>query len=203
MEKMRLAKRRDIAMRLRALVVLAGIAAFALLGGCADNRYSADFVSTEQPLGRQLSVAVIPLENLTNYPNAGLIVAELLTTELYERRLFTLMEGTAVRKTLNTLEIDTAALARSVAAAELANALKVEAVLVGSVSEYGYQHGLHEEPVVGVNLRLVSVSDGQILWAASHSTTGRGYIARDSVNAAAQRLTEEMVTTLEERMRSL
>jgi len=175
---------------------------FALLAGCADTRYAADHVGEPAALDATLEVAVVPLENLTNYPKAGLIAAELVSTELYRRGLFRLVEGTALRQALTTLEIDVADLAVTYAAAELGRRLEVDAVLVGSVSEYGYQHGLHEEPVVGLNLRLVDAANGDILWAASHSTTGRGYLARDSVNAAAQRLVEEMVATLGSHMRT-
>lgn len=168
-----------------------------LLAACADTRYAADYVVAGTTARQR--VAVVPLENLTNYPKAGLIVSEFVATELYRRGLFDLVEGTALRRSLAALEPERADLAASVGAAELATRLGVDAVLVGSVSEYGYQHGLHEEPVVGVNLRLVE-ADGDVSWAASHSTTGRGYIARDSVNAAAQRLVDEMVDTLQARL---
>ncbi|MEQ8663363.1 MAG: hypothetical protein RLW62_21310 [Gammaproteobacteria bacterium] len=177
------------------LVVLA-------LGGCADTRYAAHHARADATLDGALSVAVVPLENLTNYPKAGLIAAELVTTELYRRELFRLTEGTALRQALNAQELDVADLAVTYAAAELGRRLGVAAVLVGSVSEYGYQHGLHEEPVVGLNLRLVDSTAGAILWAASHSTTGRGYLARDSVNACAQRLVEEMIAALASHVRA-
>lgn len=181
-------------------VLLAGL--LVLLAGCADTRYAAHHAREPAALDAKLDVAVVPLENLTNYPKAGLIAAELVSTELYRRGLFRLTEGTALRQALNALEIDVADLAVTYAAAELGRRLEIDAVLVGSVSEYGYQHGLHEEPVVGLNLRLVAAASGDILWAASHSTTGRGYLARDSVNAAAQRLVEEMVATLGSHLRT-
>lgn len=172
---------------------------FALVftSGCLHTRHAADFVGAGVDLGTRARVAVIPLENLTNYPKAGLIAAELLSTEIYRRDLFELVEGTALRQALTSLDIDLADLAADFAAADLANRLEVDAVLIGSVSEYGYQHGLHEEPVVGLNLRLVRAGEGEVLWASSHSTTGRGYIVRDSVNAAAQRLIAEMLATLD------
>jgi hypothetical protein len=181
----------------RRCATLVGIFLTLLVGACADTRYAVDYVDSGAAARQR--VAVVPLENLTNFPQAGIIVGELIASELYRRQLFDLTEGTALRKALGALDIELADLAESFGAAELAGRLGVDAVLVGSVSEYGYQHGLHEEPVVGVNLRLVGV-DGQVLWAASHSTTGRGYIARDSVNAAAQRLVGEMVGVLQNRV---
>jgi polysaccharide biosynthesis protein PelC len=82
----------------------------------------------------------------------------------------------------------------------MARALGVNAVLIGSVSEFGYQHGLKEEPTVGVNVRLVSGISGQVLWASSASDTGRGLFFRDSVNETAQRVVIKMVDALSKRV---
>ena len=158
-----------------------------------------NFVSSG-PIHAALTVAVVPFENLTNHPNAGIIVAELLATELYHQGTFRLMEGTELRRQLEGRDIDLAKVGVTMAAGQLAAGLGVDAVVVGSVSEYGYQHGLHEEPTVGINLRLVSACDGEVLWAASHSETGGGVLRRDSVNEAAQRAVLEMVVELNRRL---
>jgi hypothetical protein len=81
----------------------------------------------------------------------------------------------------------------------VAAALGVDAVLTGSVSEFGYQHGLKEEPTVGINLRLITLDDADVVWAASHADAGRGLLHRDSLAATAQRVVIEMVDALEAR----
>jgi polysaccharide biosynthesis protein PelC len=172
------------------------------LSACVGGQQSVDFVGGA-PAVEQLRIAVMPLENLTNFPRAGVIVSELLATELYQQKIFELVENSEVRRTMSGLTDSADAPDLAIAPARIAEALAVQAVLTGTVSEYGYQHGLHEEPVVGINLRLIRTSDQTVIWAASHSTTGSGYFSRDSVNAAAQRVIKTMVSTLVSKSRPL
>ena len=171
----------------------------ALIAGCTSSS-EREYVATNPGLSRTLRVALIPFENLTSHPQAGLIMAELLATELYNRRVFNLVESTELRRELNQRKVDTSQLARTTIAAELAAMLDVDAVIVGSVSEFSYQHGLHEEPTVGINARLVTAGAGEVLWAASYSDTGRGLLRRDSLNEAAQRVAARMVAALDNRL---
>jgi hypothetical protein len=166
------------------------------LAGCAGDPPlpGRDYVDTTAIRG-DLRVALLPFENLSNQPNAGLIVAQLAATELYSQGLFQLIEESQLRRTLKDRKVNIARLAEHSHAAAVARQLGVDAVLLGSVSEYGYQHGLHEEPVVGINARLVDAS-GNVLWASSHSGRGRGYLRRESVNQTAQRVVAEMIGQL-------
>lgn len=170
-----------------------------LLGGCAGEQGVArDWVHSPAAVRADLTVAVLPFENLTAYPNAGQVVAELLSTELYVRGLFRVLEAGEVRRRLAARKLDQENIAQ-IAAAEVAAALGVDAVLTGSVSEFGYQHGLKEEPTVGINLRLITLDDADVVWAASHANAGRGLLHRDSLAATAQRVVIEMVDALEAR----
>ena len=136
---------------------------------------------------------MLPLENLTNHPSAGLIVSQMLVTELYKQDMFQLEEETAIRNWMTAEQIDINKLTDITYAQEVARSLRVDAVLLGSVSEFGYQHGLHEESTVGFNVRLLRADDGKILWAASHATVGRGYIGRESVSETAQKVVEKWI----------
>lgn len=170
-----------------------------LLAGCAGEQGVArDWVRSSEAVRADLQVAVLPFENLTAYPNAGQVVAQLLTTELYARGLFRVMEAGELRSRLSARKLNEENMPHT-AAAELAAALGVDAVLTGSVSEFGYQHGLKEEPIVGINLRLVSVREGDVVWAASHADAGRGLLHRDSLAATAQRVVMDMVDALQVR----
>lgn len=179
-----------------ALVVTAALAA------CAGNvREARDFVDPGLVRTAGAKVAVLPFENLTNYPNAGLIASQLMTTELYDRHLFDLQEETRTRKMLAEPKIDPAHLTDVAAAQQAAGLLEVDALLIGSVSEFGYQHGLREEPVVGLNARLVDGKTGKVLWASSHSAAGGGYLDRSSLNATAQSVVSAMVAPLKAQVR--
>jgi TolB-like protein len=179
--------------RLTVLLLVVGLAA------CASNEAERrDFVASGLDLA-SMNVAIVPFENLTNYPNAGRIAAELMATELYERSLFTLQEETTTRRALAELQIDPDNLTSIAAAKQAAEMLEVDGILIGSVSEFGYQQGLREEPVVGLNARLIDGRTGAVLWASSHSALGGGYLQRGSLNATAQEVVSAMADGLSSR----
>lgn len=175
--------------RLSLLMVVVGVAL--LLNGCAGGSSLArDYVNSNAAPKADLKVVVMPFENYTNHPGAGEIAAQLLTTELYQRGLFRLTEESTRRRALADLHQPDIAV--------VAQRLNVDAVLVGSVSEYGYRRGVHDRPTVGLNARLVRAGDGEVLWAASHSEVGKGFMGKDSLNEAAQRVVARMVENLQQ-----
>ncbi|MBI1207870.1 MAG: hypothetical protein GC191_11345 [Azospirillum sp.] len=169
----------------------------ATLAACAfGGGESRVFVAAAGGLGANATVAVLPLENLTSHQNAGLIAADLISTELYRQGRLAQMEPTKARNLLAGAKIDVERLSETSYAAEAARKLGVDAVMVGSVSEFGYQHGLREEPAVGVTARLVRARDGAVVWAASDSQVGASPFTRQSVNAVAQQVVGRMVESL-------
>ncbi len=175
-----------------------------MLAGCGFGRInSRDFAQPGAVLPAGSTVAVLPFENLTNHPNAGQIAADIVSTELYGVDGLRSMDASRVRSRLSAAKpagdaaaTDAPADAAPLDAQAAGRTLGVDAVLSGSVSEYGYQHGLREEPVVGLNARLVRSSDGAVLWTSSQSEAGRGYFSRDSVNNVAQRVAARMIDSL-------
>lgn len=175
-----------------------------MLSGCSFGRInSRDFAQPGAVLPAGSTVAVLPFENLTNHPNAGQIAADIVSTELYGVDGIRSMDASRVRSRLSAAKpagdaaaTDAPADAAPPDAQAAGRTLGVDAVLSGSVSEYGYQHGLREEPVVGLNARLVRTSDGAVLWTSSQSEAGRGYFSRDSVNNVAQRVVTRMIDSL-------
>lgn len=153
-----------------------------------------NFIAQNAAMSAMTRVAVIPFDNLTNHPNAGLIAAQLMTSELYSQGLYQLSEEGMVRRTIAEATA-MAELDAPLDIQEMAQKLGVEAVLIGSVSEYGYKHSLDEEPAVGLNVRLVSAASGDVLWAASHSEIG-GDKQREGLNQMAQRIIQRMIEPL-------
>lgn len=185
------------------------LAAGLLLAGCSFGRInSRDFAQPGAALPAGSTVAVLPFENLTNHPNAGQIAADIVSTELYGVEGIRTVEVGRVRSRLSAAKPAADAATPTASANDgqpdaapldaqaAGRALGVDAVLAGSVSEYGYQHGLREEPVVGLNARLVRTSDGAVLWTSSQSEAGRGYFSRDSVNNVTQRVVARMIDSL-------
>ena len=133
--------------------------ALSLVVGCAsrpDARFA--YPNIYIPPKINLKVAVLPFENLTSHLNAGVIVTQLMDTEIYARHIFHIPEDTRLRRFLKKDKKNVIHIPNTTYARDAARRLKVDAVVVGSVSEYAYQNGLHEEPVVGINIRIVSQS---------------------------------------------
>lgn len=181
----------------RGLLLGVGSALIAVtLGGCGIQTGvkslfgsgNADFASPEARSAQGASIAVLPFENLTTHQNAGTILADLMTTELYRLGALKVMESSRTRSLLAGAFGDADGRGETAYAQEVGKKLGVQTVMMGSVSEYGYQYGLREEPVVGVNIRVVRVSDGAVIWATSESDIGSSFWSRESVNEVAQRV---------------
>lgn len=183
----------------RILQLLMLLAVFTL-AGCASGPYTEGRDYVDEGIPPQMRIAIAPFENLSAHPKAGIIVAQLMTTELYVQQVFEPMEETNLRRQLRESKVDISRLADKTYAQDIARKLKVDALMVGSVSEFGYQHGLHEEPTVGINARLIMANTGEVVWASSHSETRRGYLRRDSLNETAQRVTRRMIERLKAKL---
>ncbi|MBF0161484.1 MAG: hypothetical protein HQL88_04270 [Magnetococcales bacterium] len=165
--------------------------------GLWQNHGGRDFVSPALSGSAIQKIAVLPFLNWTDHPNADEITARLTVTELHHHTLFKSID------LVSQVEESKMAAAGSKGQQpnradlqEMGKRLGVDAVLTGAVSEFAYQHGLREEPAVGLSLRLVRVTDGELLWTSSHSEIGAGWFRRDSLNLTAQRVIARMVGEL-------
>ena len=159
--------------------------------------YQQHFVKGKEIHSRARRVAVLPLVNLTSYPYAGRIVGDLLTTELYALSGFQLMERTEMLEKLKGDEEDLDQVLDRIVALRIGNRLGVDTVIFGSVTEYRYKRGLDEDPVVGINIRMLDVDTKRILWAGSKSGTGGCFwFCEDSLNRLAQKTCNDLVITM-------
>ena len=173
-------------------VVLAILAL--MLVACA---YEQHYIRRADIQSRARHAAVLPMVNLSAYPHAGRIVGDLLTTELYAQSNFQLMESSAVIHQLQGDALDLDEVLEKMAVMDVARTLGVDTVIYGSVSEYRYKRGLNEDPVVGINLRLLDVKTKKILWAGSKSRTGGCFwFCEDSLNRLAQQVLNELVSEM-------
>lgn len=184
----------------------AALSALLLLAACAVGPWEGTNVGANRSaiagIVRGSRIAVLPLENLTAQPNAGLVAAELISTEIYRRGLFDQVEPSRARNQLVGAKIDLDRLSDASTAQKAGELLGVEAVLVGSVAEYGYMHGLREEPTFGTTLRLVSSRDGRVLWAQSAGDVGAFPLVRESVVEVAQNVVVRLVDNLAQAIQS-
>lgn len=169
--------------------------------GCGHS-YNRFFVGWPEGISRMKSVAVMPFENLTAFPNAGEIVSELFTSELYSSGKFNVLESEQIKRILDEKGIEFPKVIDRSFTQEIGSVLGVDGVFFGSVSEYWYRVRMEEtreeEPAVGFNVRLVDVKTGAVVWASSCSRSSYSVFVyqRDSLNRVAQIIAKKMVKKL-------
>lgn len=169
--------------------------------GCGHS-YNRFFVGWPEGIQRMKSVAVMPFENLTAFPNAGEIVSELFTSELYSSGKFKVLESEQIKRVLDEKGIELPKVIDRSFAQEIGSVLGVDGVFIGSVSEYWYRVRMEEtreeEPAVGFNVRLIDTKTGAVVWASSCSRSSYSVFVyqRDSLNRVAQIIAKKMVKKL-------
>jgi len=178
---------------LLAFVIMAAAAA------CGGNSYHSQYIDAPAIASGQRHVAVLPLVNLTPHPNAGRAVGDMLATEMYGLPGFSFMERTAMQEGIKGPDEDLEYVMDNAVARKLGEKLGVDTVVYGSVTEYGYKRGIDQSPAVGVNLRLLDVKTGAVLWAASMSGNGGCFwVCDDSLNRLTQEVVGRMVRSMAE-----
>jgi polysaccharide biosynthesis protein PelC len=176
--------------RMRKLATVSAVMLTFMIG-CSYQRGS---VETGDVLSHGRHAAILPLVNLTTYPHAGRIVGDLLTTEMYASTDFRIMESTEMLDRLKGEEEDLDRVLDRTVAQRIGEKLGVDTVVFGSVTEYRYKRGLDEDPVVGINIRMLDVPSGNILWVGSRSETGGCFwFCEDSLNRLAQKVIHSLV----------
>ncbi len=150
-------------------------------------------------------IVVAPFQNLTLYPDAGVIISDLIASEFTRRGGLMVVKREDVKRYLAERKMKKGIIDRS-RATEIGRALKADGVLYGSVSEYRYQETKERypdwEPAVGVNARLVNVKSGMVVWATSTNHSGGAaftYLFHDTKEAfqnVAQETVREICSSL-------
>jgi len=186
------------------LSVLAISVLVLILSGCGHT-LERNYVKSESTIENIKTVAVMPFENLTKFPDAGEIVAELFTTELYQSTHFKILDRNQAKRIMREKKITPPQVIDRRFAQNIGKILEVDGVFMGSVSEYWYRletkrrRPAGEEPAVGINVRLIDVDSGAVVWASSHSRSSYDAFTsdRDHINRVAQIVVANMVDSLD------
>ena len=76
----------------------------------------------------------------------------------------------------------------------LATKDNVSYAIAGSVNEWQYKLGVGSEPSVGLTIRIIEIPSGKVIWSASGARSGW---STESLNATAQKLLRDMISSLE------
>ena len=121
-------------------------------------------VYARQAQSKVLKIAVMPFKASTEL--IGSSVSDMTVTELLRTQKYSLVERGQMAKVLSETELAMAGLSET-KAVEAAKMLGAEAVVIGTVDEYGMQaKGGDTYAVVGLSIRLIDCSNGKIIWSA-------------------------------------
>lgn len=180
------------------LIALCSLIIF--LWGCSTGprhyiRKNVDFSTTRE-------IAVLPFENFTPDAYAGEKIRGAVISELLLRGMSVIEPG-EVTRVLRELKIRSLGSIKVTDIQDIGKTLGSEVLMMGSVETFGISRGISVSyPEVSINLRLVEVSSGNIIWSVWHTSGGPSFWTRHfgaegiTLSEAASKVVREAVDTL-------
>ena len=161
-----------------------------LLGGCSS--FTSGTSSGTAPMAQVIAaadkIAMVPVANFTDVPQAGLRVEALLESALRQIGLRQLM---VYPPELNTETLFEPGERKAQADAEKwAKTQGVRYIVSAAVNEWRYKVGVDGEPAVGLMVQVKDLASGQVVYSAAGGRTGG---SREALTAVGQQLTAELV----------
>ena len=161
-----------------------------LLGGCSS--FTSGTSSGTAPMAQAIAaadkIAMMPVANFTDVPQAGLRVEALLESALRQIGLRQLMVYPAE---LNTETLFEPGERKAQTEAEKwAKTQGVRYVVSAAVNEWRYKVGVDGEPAVGLRVQVKDLASGQVVYSSAGGRTGG---SREALTAVGQQLTAELI----------
>jgi PBP1b-binding outer membrane lipoprotein LpoB len=148
-------------------------------------------------------VAVMPLDNLTNDRSAGDIIRQVVISELLASGVVDVVIPGEVMAAINNLGIQNITSLSKKEINALGKALNVEAVIMGSVDQYGHiRSGNVSAPEVTISLMMAEVETGNIIWSITLTRGGASFWTRH-FGTKSMTISETVQTVVREAVRTL
>jgi len=173
-----------------------------LFSGCRSN-VPVYHISEDIDFSFYKRVAVMPLDNLTNDKFAGEIVRQVVVSELLASGLVDVVFPGEVMSAINQMGIKNISSLTADQIKALGNALKAEALIVGSVEEFGnVKMGNVSAPQVTISLMMADAGTGSIIWSITKTRGGASFMARH-FGASHETLSETVLLLVREAIQTL
>jgi len=137
-------------------------------------------------------VAVMPFKAPVEL--AGASISDMFATEILKTYKYQLVERSQMEQVLGEQALGLKGVIENSVAIRVGKMLGVQGVIIGTVPEYGMRAvGSSELPSVGINVRMIDVETGAIVWSVTDSAIASKPI---SISAFARHLVESMVFRL-------
>lgn len=135
--------------------------------------------------------ALLPMENHTETPQAGLRMEAIIETIIRVKGAISLETYPSSLTRDSLFEPADAKTAEN--AIVWAQQSGARYAVAGTVNEWRYKTGVDGEPAVGVTLKIIDLQTKQVIWDAAGARTGWG---REAVSAVAQKLLENLTGSI-------
>lgn len=152
--------------RMRVLLLLIMVSS-----SCGGPLYVNEQLINPEAMQRTRCVAVLPFVNATTTTVAGALAANAVSQALLQSGHVNALAPDEVVQQLAAMNLMYVAVATPMSAQTYGQALGVDAVIMGTVTEMGASPGTTNAkgPVVGFVASLVSVANGTVLWTSTAS----------------------------------
>jgi len=192
---------RDKARYSVSLGVTVAILGFLLISicGCGGPKF---YVKPKSDIEKIKRVAVLPFENFTSDEYAGEKIRRLVITDLLLNGIDVVEPG-EVTRTLRDLQVKSLSSMKGADIQSMGKTLGVDGVISGSVEALGTGRGVSVSyPEVSIQLMLLDVSSGGIIWSVQHTVGGASFWTRHfgsegiTLSEAARKAVKEAIATL-------
>jgi len=160
-------------MRIQSVLLLLTV----FLAGCASPK---EFVRQGTDFGKYRHIAVLPFADYAEHPGSGAQVADITSISL-RKSPFQVMESSRTVQLLIENKLEIGGNVKGEAAAAIGKALGVQALLEGSIGEYGTSsthatvgQSAREMSIAEVTLSLIDCDTGEAVWSSSTRRTVDG-----------------------------
>ncbi len=169
---------------------------FPLVSGCGNVSGVIEYKPGPVTIPDNTFIAVAPFENLTDSKDATVVVSGRLQEALIESSNVWVTDWDKVADLLKNNGFGTNPPIGMTLAKNIVSKLRVSMILYGSIVEYGYRTGPDGKasiPGVGIELSLLNVQTGRVLFAGSFAQSGsQGESLEDTAKTLASNVIGEM-----------
>lgn len=173
-----------------------GEQAFPEVSGCGDTSGTILYKPGPVSIPDNTFIAVAPFENLTDAKSATAVISGSLQEALIESSNVWVTDWDKVSSQLVSYGFDPNIPIGMTLAKTIVSKLRVNMILYGSIVEYDYRKGpggSYDIPSIGIDLNLLNVQTGRVLFAGSFAQTGtEGESLEDTARSLAASIFAEM-----------
>jgi hypothetical protein len=144
-----------------------------VMAGCSGSSSHVVFKDANMDFSSLRAVAVLPFSNLTRDQMAADRVRDVFMTMLQATGGIYVTPPGEVARGISRMNIERPAAPNSEEIVKLAKAVSADAVIAGTVTEYGeVRSGTASANVISVSLQIMEAQTGRVIWSASSTKGG-------------------------------